>query len=298
MAHPPADGAPDAPFAPRHGEVVQLGPALRRVTCANTGAMTGTGTNTYLVGRGTVAVIDPGPHDPDHADLIVRELAGEAVSGVLVTHLHKDHSSGAAALAHRLDAPRIAADPMLRRRDPAGSLGFDDAFTADVHIADEHEIGLGRARLRALFTPGHASDHLCFEIAREEGDTVLLSGDHVMAWTTTVVAPPYGHMGDFLASLRGLLARPELTFLPGHGGPVARAHAHMRALLKHRMAREARVADAVRDGASDVARITRRAYPELAPRMLPVAKYSTRAHLEHLMEQGVVSRDGASYRAV
>ena len=277
-------------FDPAYGTPVACGSSVRRVTCDNPGPMTGPGTNTYLVGEGRLVVVDPGPDDEGHVAAVVAAAAGAPVEAIMVTHLHRDHSGSAKALARRLRAPLVACDPALRRRPLVGGLGVDLDFVPDAVVGDGARLSAGDAELEVIFTPGHGSDHVCLEVTGPDGGS-LLSGDHVMGWSTSVVAPPYGHMGDFLASLRRLLERPEMPFLPGHGDRLAAPHAHMRALLNHRQARENVILARIGDGIATLPEIARASYPELDLRLLGAAELSTLAHVEHLEEQGLVRRD-------
>ncbi len=282
-------------FDPAYGRAVSVAPGLRRVTCRNGGHMTGPGTNTYIVGHGRVAIVDPGPTNAEHGAALLDSVCDETVDAVLVTHIHRDHSESAAALARRLDAPIVACDPALRRRVPGEGFGIDVDFSADRHLTDGEVVTLGEATLKAVFTPGHGSDHMSFEV-ESDGGPALLSGDHLMGWSTTVIAPPYGHMGDFLASVRRMLQMDEMPLYPGHGAPLTSPHPHMRALLNHRQGRESMILARVRDGRRTLPEITRASYPELDEAMLKVAQYSALAHLEHLTEQGLITvDDGASY---
>ena len=277
-------------FDPAYGMPVACAPSVRRVTCDNSGPMTGPGTNTYLVGDGPLVVVDPGPDDGAHVAAVAAAVAGAPVEAVVVTHLHRDHTGGAKALAARLRAPLIACDPALRRRPLVEGLGVDMDFVPDAVVGDGARLTAGDTMLDVVFTPGHGSDHICLGVTARDG-RCLLSGDHVMGWSTSVVAPPYGHMGDFMASLRRLLERPEVPFLPGHGDVVPAPHAHMRALLNHRQAREGIILDRIQDGFADLPAIARASYPELDARLLAAAELSTLAHVEHLEEQGLVRRD-------
>ncbi len=285
-------------FDPAYGRAVAIAPGLRRVTCDNGGRMTGPGTNTYIVGHDRVAIVDPGPSHDDHGAALLDAVSDETVEAVLVTHIHRDHSEGATALARHLGAPIVACDPALRRRMPGEGFGIDVDFSADRHMVDDEVLALGGASLKAVFTPGHGSDHMSFHV-ETDGRSALLSGDHLMGWSTTVIAPPYGHMGDFLASVRRMLRMDEMPLYPGHGAPLTSPHAHMRALLNHRQGRESMILARVRDGHRTLPDITRASYPELGEAMLQVAQYSALAHLEHLAERQLVTVDDeVNYTAV
>ena len=284
-----------AEFDPAYGRLVTAADGVARITCENPGPMTGPGTNTYLVGDERVCVVDPGPDDAEHREAIRRAVDGRAVEAVLITHRHRDHCGGAEALARVLEAPLLAVDATQLRRPLPDGLGVDRNVTADRHVGDGAAIDLGTVGATVIFTPGHGSDHICVAIEAPGGRS-LLSGDHVMGWSTSVIAPPYGHMGDYLASLRRLLDQPEVLFLPGHGAPITAPHAHMRAVLNHRLVREDIILEQVRKDRSEVSDIADAAYPGLDPQMRPAAMLSTLAHVEHLEERGLVERSGESVR--
>ncbi|WP_144300258.1 MBL fold metallo-hydrolase, partial [Elioraea rosea] len=215
MASPPVLTEP----VPAYGAVFEVHPLVRRIVAQNPGPMTCHGTSTWIVGRGRVAVIDPGPDDPAHRRALLDALAGETVSHVLVTHGHHDHSAGAPGFA----AAAGAAVYGFGRPDPARTVAVGAGhppFLPDEHVADGVAIEGPGWRLTAIHTPGHASDHLCFAL---EETGLLFSGDHVMGWSTSMVSPPDGDMGAYIASLRRLLDRDDATFLPGHGPAIAEA---------------------------------------------------------------------------
>ncbi|HET9067777.1 MAG TPA: MBL fold metallo-hydrolase, partial [Amaricoccus sp.] len=242
-----------APFDLNHvppvGIPETLAPGLRVVTAPNAGPMTFTGTRSYILGEGEVAVIDPGPDDPRHLDALSTAVAGERVKAVLVTHAHRDHSAGARAFAERTGAPLLAHGDPAGARSPAmarlaaaggigGGEGIDPAFHPDRRIADGEVLAGPGWTLTAVATPGHTADHLCFAWA--EGNA-LLSGDHVMGWATTLISPPDGDLARFRTSLARLQARGESVVYPGHGAPVADPQAVMAHVLAHRAAREAEI---------------------------------------------------------
>jgi glyoxylase-like metal-dependent hydrolase (beta-lactamase superfamily II) len=237
------------------------------VVAGNPGPLTGPGTNTYLVGREQVAVIDPGPEDTKHLRALLDEAGAGRVTHILLTHHHADHAAGAGALARE-----------------TGAVVLDSGSLADRQVIEGAEW-----RIEAVATPGHTRDHFCFALG-EAG--ALFSGDHVMGWATSMIAWPDGRMGEYLASLDRLLARPETLYLPGHGAPIGEGKARVRELLEHRNAREEAVLAAVRTGKETAAAIVQAIYPPLDGRLLRAAELSVLAHLEHLIERGLVSRDG------
>ena len=267
------------------------GVRLRRIRCGNPGAFTFLGTNTYLIGEGAVAVLDPGPVDAAHHDRILAALAQERVSQILVTHTHRDHSPGVAALRASTGAPCLGFGPhQVRGRADADS--SDLQFDPDRRLADGEAV-LGQGwRLTALHTPGHCGNHLCFAL---EGTGVLFSGDHVMGWSTSVVSPPDGDMAAYMAGLARVAERRDVLALPGHGAPLPEPGPFARALLRHREAREAALLQALRaDGPASVEALVPRLYSPIDPRLLPAAGRSLLAHLLKLEAEGAARcLDGA-----
>jgi glyoxylase-like metal-dependent hydrolase (beta-lactamase superfamily II) len=282
----------DRDFEPRHGEAVEVAPGIRRVTAANEGPYTFRGTNTFLIGRKTLALLDPGPADPRHVDVLMRVIGDAHVAHILLSHSHRDHSDAVPLLRKRTGAPVIAAV----QKTPSGSepslrldAGANAGMSPDMRLGGGELIETADYRLEAVATPGHASDHIAFALA---GSDILFSGDHVMGWSTTIVAPPDGSMGDYMASLDRLLARPEQTYLPAHGGPIRSAAAYVRGLKAHRLMREAAIMDALLRGDKTIPDLVARVYGGLDPGLAGAAALSTLAHLEHLMARGAVVSDG------
>ncbi len=278
-----------------YGVADTVTPGLRRIVANNPSPFTFKGTNSYIVGTGTVAVIDPGPDDEAHRTAILSELerGGERVSHIFLTHTHKDHSAGLAKFADATGAEILGygSDPASRRavQQDQGSESFLDAdFTPDTALKGGERITGGDWQLEAIYSPGHAPDHLCFAL----GDSkTLLSGDHVMGWNTSVVAPPEGHMGDYIDSLEMLLKRPETVYFPGHGGRIDQAQRLVKAFIVHRRWRESQILDCLRDGLDTIDLITPRIYEKLAESLRAAAAYSVLAHLELLAETGRVTAE-------
>ena len=276
------------------GEMADVSPLVRRFIAPNPSPFTFTGTCCYVVGRGRVAVIDPGPDDAAHADALVRALAGETVERILVTHTHRDHSPGARRLKALTGAAIVGCAPHVPIvDDSSGRLdaSHDLDHAPDAIMADGDTLGGDGFTLTAVHTPGHASNHLCFALREENA---LFSGDHVMAWSTSVVAPPDGSMGDYMASLEKLRARSENVFWPGHGGPVTEPARYMRALVNHRRLREAAIVSAIDHGLRTIPDIVERIYRGLDPRLTKAAGLSVLAHLEDLVARGRVRAHGAA----
>jgi glyoxylase-like metal-dependent hydrolase (beta-lactamase superfamily II) len=264
-----ADLVFDRNFDPQYGRAVTIAPGVRRVTARNAGPLTFHGTNSYIVGTGDLAVIDPGPDDDSHFAALTAASTGETVSAILVTHAHRDHSGGAFRLAAATGAQ-------------VNGVALGNPITDGAVIAGNSW------QLETIATPGHARDHVVFALA---GSDLIFSGDHVMGWSTTVVAPPEGAMVDYRLSLDRLLARSEDTYLPGHGGPIARAHAYVRALKEHRMAREGAILSALAAGPRTTPEIVAEVYAELDPALAEAAGLSVLAHLEDLIARGRVAGD-------
>mgnify|MGYP000165097595 CR=1 FL=1 len=291
-----ADLAFDRDFAPDHGTAVDAAPGVRRVTASNSGPFTFAGTNSYIVGHGRVAVIDPGPADMAHRDALLAATQGETITHILVTHAHHDHIDGVAALREATGATIAGFGPQVPPRPfaeggPSLDAGADSAFVPDITLADGAVVDGGGWRMEAIATPGHSSDHMVYALA---GSGVLFSGDHVMGWSTTVVAPPDGVMADYMRSLDRLMARGEDTYLPGHGGPVRNAHAFVRALRTHRRAREAAILARLVAGDTTIPAIVAAIYPGLDAALVPAAGLSVLAHLEDLVARGTAIADGGS----
>ncbi|HVJ55237.1 MAG TPA: MBL fold metallo-hydrolase [Aliidongia sp.] len=280
-------------LAAAYGAVETLSPLIRRVICNNPSPFTFKGTNSFIIGRGTVAVIDPGPDDPAHLHALGAALAGEAVSHILVTHSHLDHSPLAPALKALTGAPILGFGPQASHGS-AGEAGGDARFDPDRRLADGEMVSGPGWTLEAIHTPGHASNHLCFALAEE---ATILSGDHVMGWSTTVVSPPDGDMAHYMASLDKLRRRPERRYIPAHGPEIPDGPAFTRALLGHRRHREGAILRRVIERPSDVAGLVAAIYKELDPRLVPAASRSVLAHLIKLVDDGKIRRDGEIYRS-
>lgn len=285
----------DRNFDPAYGEAVELLPGVRRLTARNPGGYTFHGTNTYLLGVDALVVVDPGPDDPAHRAAILAAAGGRPIHEILVTHTHRDHSPGARPLAAATGAAVIGCGPHAFSRPlHLGETTLLDASADAGHapdriLADGERVATAAGPVTALATPGHTANHLCF--ALEEAG-VLISGDHVMAWSTTIVAPPDGAMAPYMASLARLAERPETLYLPGHGGPVRDAHGFLAGLAEHRLAREAAVLGAVAAGAGTIPEIVATVYADTDRKLWGAAGLSVFAQLEWLVEKGLVATDG------
>jgi glyoxylase-like metal-dependent hydrolase (beta-lactamase superfamily II) len=282
-------------FEPHYGAAVEIRPGIRRVTAPNPSPTTFHGTNSYIVGEGRVAIIDPGPDDDDHVAALLAATQGEIVSHIILTHTHRDHTGALEALREATGAITAGNGPHRPSRPPrAGEAtrldaAGDASFIPDITLADGDMIEGDSWRLEAIATPGHTANHLAFAFA---GSEVLFSGDHVMGWSTTIVAPPDGAMRDYMASLDKLAARPEPRYLPGHGGSIEDAHSYVDALKAHRRMREAAILERLIGGERTTAEIVATLYRDTDPRLHRAAGLSVLAHLEDLVEDGKVISDG------
>lgn len=273
----------DMAFA--YGEAQQVAPLVRRVVARNPSLFTLHGTNTYLIGRDQVMVIDPGPALKEHQAALRRALAHDTVTHVLVTHRHLDHCAAAVALAHETGAVVVAGAPGASTPGLPGSHHEeepDPAFTPDRTLGKGERLSGGDWTLEVVPTPGHTSDHLCFALAP---DGVLFTGDHVMGWSTSVVIPPDGDMRAYVASLRLLLARREAAYLPGHGPAITTPPPYLTALLAHRAERERAILAALGAGRHHLPGIVQTVYADVDPRLHPAAAFSVLAHLRALVAE-------------
>ena len=270
------------------GKVETVGPLVRRVLAPNPSPFTYTGTQTYIVGRGEVAVIDPGPDATAHIDALLRALDGEKVAAIVCTHTHRDHSPAGRALQAATGAPIIGCAPVaLDDEGPRADEAFDPHYSPDRVLEDGEKLSGPGWTLEAVATPGHTSNHLCFALP-EEG--ALFSGDHVMGWSTTVVAPPDGDMAAYMASLDKLLTRDDRIYYPAHGPPIAPPRPHLEALIAHRREREKQVLAQLEAGQGRISAMVARMYAGLDPRLHGAAERSVLAHLLDLEARGLAAR--------
>ena len=282
---------------PAYGTMQALSPTVRRLIAANPGPFTYTGTGTYVIGRGQVAVVDPGPLDQAHIDALVSALAGETISHILVTHTQMDHSPAAAPWKARSGAQTYGFGPHGRTADGEALVeeGGDMAFVPD-HVLRDGDIVQGEGwSVEAVFTPGHTSNHLCFSLREEKA---LFTGDHVMGWSTTVISPPDGDMQAYFASLDKLLARDDAIYYPTHGAPVTDPKPLMRGLIAHRLERENQIIDVLRAGPKALKDMVPVIYAAVDPRLHPAAARSLLAHLIRLQKIGQIAEAGGLYRLI
>lgn len=267
------------------GQLDEIAPGVRRLVAHNPGYMTGPGTNTYLLGRARHVVIDPGPLGDAHVQQILAQT-NVRIDAVLVTHTHRDHSPAAAVIAQATGAQLLGrAPPDDGRQD----LSFEPTRT----LQDNDQVSVEGLTLRAVHTPGHASNHLCYVL---EGTGLIFTGDHLMQGSTVVIAPPDGHMGQYLRSLQRLQREPVTRIAPGHGLTIEDAQGEVIRIISHRLQREAKVASCLADaGRATVDALVGRVYDDVDPRLHPVAKSSLLAHLVKLEEGGRVQQDGEAW---
>ena len=291
-----SDDAPfDKSFDLVPGKVKEVAPQVRALVANNPGPFTYKGTVSYIVGRGNVAIIDPGPDDDAHMAALLDAVRGETVTHIFVTHTHRDHSPGVpkvkAATGAKVfaEGPHRLARPLhigeTRRLDASADMDF----APDVRLADGDVVSRSGWTVEAVTTPGHTANHMAY--AFKEADLVF-AGDHVMGWSTTIVAPPDGAMSDYMASLHKLARRSEPIYLPGHGAPVRDAPRYVQFLIEHRHGREASILHRLGKGPADIPTIVKAVYIGLDPRLIGAAALSTLAHLEDLVARGIVATDG------
>jgi glyoxylase-like metal-dependent hydrolase (beta-lactamase superfamily II) len=275
------------------GRVERLGPRVRRILAPNPSPFTYTGTQTYIIGEGEVAVIDPGPDLPDHVEALVSALAGERVAAIVCTHTHRDHSPASRPLQAATGAPIAGCAPLaLDDKGPRADEAFDSDYRPDRVLLDGEALAGPGWTLTAVATPGHTSNHLCLALAGEEA---LFTGDHVMGWSTTVVAPPDGDMADYMASLDKLLGRGDRVYYPAHGPAVTEPHRHVRALIAHRRMREKQILARLAAGPGHIPAVVEAMYAAIDPRLFPAAGRSVLAHLIDLERRGIVKAEGETW---
>lgn len=282
-------------FLPEYGTPVTLSKGILRLTVNNPSAFTFHGTNSYIVGTDTLAIIDPGPEDEAHLQALLAAIAGRPVSHIFVSHTHRDHSPLAQRLKHETGALVVAEGPHRPSRPYySGEVNMleasaDTDFMPDIALNDGATIDGDGWTLRGIHTPGHAANHMAFGL---EGTGVLFSADHVMAWATSIVAPPDGSMSDYMTSLEKLLERDDSIYLPGHGGAVTKPAAFVRGLRAHRKMRERAILERIVQGDRTIHDMVKAIYRDTDPRLHGAAALSVLAHLEDLVSRGEITTDG------
>ena len=280
-----------------YGVLETVAPSVRRVIARNPSPFTFHGTGTYVVGRGQVAVVDPGPALEEHVEALARGLRGETITHMLVTHTHRDHSPGCALLRRFTPAPTYGFGPHGSGRPQAGEEvevveeGADFEFEPDVTVRDGDVIEGDGFSFECVYTPGHTSNHMCYRLREEQA---LFCGDHVMGWSTTIVSPPDGHMGAYIASLERLLEGDDRTYWPTHGAPIRDPGPFVESLIEHRRLRARQIEACLRDGIDTIPAMVDRLYHDLPVAMHPAAARSVLSTIIHLVEQGNIVCAGAA----
>jgi glyoxylase-like metal-dependent hydrolase (beta-lactamase superfamily II) len=280
-----------------YGELVKLSPRIGRLLAKNPGPFTFKGTGVYILGDKNVAVIDPGPDMPEHVEALKHAIGDRRLTHIFVTHTHSDHSPAAKPLKEWSGAKTYAFGPHGSGKAEEGvkvEEGGDMDFTPDVRVKDGDIIAGNGFTVECVFTPGHTSNHMCFALREEDA---LFTGDHVMGWSTTVVTPPDGDMGSYMASLRKLLARDDKTLWPTHGGPVRDPKPFVQAYIDHRLDREAQIVACLRDGVPTIPDMVARMYVDVDKRLHPAAARSVLAHLIQMVQDGRVIVEGTGLQA-
>jgi glyoxylase-like metal-dependent hydrolase (beta-lactamase superfamily II) len=285
----------DKSFDLEPGRSKEIAPGLRALVANNPGPFTFKGTVSYILGRGRVAIIDPGPDDAAHIAALLDTVRNETVTHIFVTHTHRDHSPAVPAIKEKTGATVYAEGPHRPARplhigeiNPLDSAG-DMNFRPDIALSDKDVIAGEGWTIEAVATPGHAANHMAY--AWREANA-LFCGDHVMAWSTSIVAPPDGAMADYMTSLHKLAARPETTYYPGHGTRIKNAHAFVQSYIRHREGREASILHRLAKGETDIPTLVRAIYIGIDPRLVGAAGLSVLAHLEDLVARGMVATQG------
>jgi glyoxylase-like metal-dependent hydrolase (beta-lactamase superfamily II) len=278
------------------GQRITLSPLVSRILAPNPSPFTYTGTQTYLVGAEDLAIVDPGPAEPAHLAAMLSAISHRPLRAILCTHTHRDHSPGARALAEATSAPIIGCAPlMLEDEGPRADAAFDPDYAPDHVMADGETVTGSGWTLRALATPGHTSNHLCYALEEERA---LFTGDHIMGWSTTVVSPPDGDMTAYLASLEVLIGRNDAAYYPAHGEPIAEPQRFARGMLGHRKLREGQIVrELARRGSATIPELVAVMYAGIDRALWGAAGRSVLAHLIDLERRGLVAAAGEGWRS-
>ena len=288
-------GPPPKPWPTGASE--RLEPQVARVLAPNPSPYTFTGTQTYVVGVAggpDCAVIDPGPNEAEHIAAIIAAVAGRTITAIMCTHTHRDHSPAAAPLAAITGAPIVGCAPLVLSSDlPRSDEAFDTSYAPDRVLKDGEGMRGTGWTLTAVATPGHTSNHLCFAL---EESGALFTGDHVMGWSTSVVIPPDGDMGDYMKSLERLQSREDRIYYSAHGEPIEKPRQLVRGMMGHRRQRENQILRLLGENARTVSGFIPDMYKGLDERLIPAAEMSVTAHLIDLEKRGLVAREGEQWR--
>lgn len=278
-----------------YGEVAEVAPGVRRVVARNPSPFTLYGTGTYILGRGRVAVVDPGPADEAHIHAILRATSGEAITHMLVTHTHMDHSPGCRLLAAHTDAKTYGYGGHGAGKIAAGVVveeGGDMDFEPDVRVRDGDTIDGDGWSVECVHTPGHTSNHICYAVAQNGLGHALFSGDHVMGWSTSVISPPDGDMANYMDSLDLLLSRDDVVYWPTHGPAITDPKPHVRAFIEHRREREREIIHCLATGTKRIAEMVPTMYAKVPSYLHAAAGRSVFATMALLVDRGDVACDG------
>lgn len=285
-------------FDPQYGNAININEDIVRITCNNPSPFTFTGTNTYIIGEKNLGIIDPGPKNQEHLEAIMDAIAGRAVSHILITHTHSDHSPLARELQEITKAKIVAqgkhkaARKLKEGEQNPLDASADYEFEPDEIIKHEEIIENGEWQLIALHTPGHTANHMAFAQKNRE---YMFSGDHVMGWATTIVAPPDGAMDAYMKSLKVMLQHKQQIYLPAHGDKIENAHEFVRALQKHRKMREKNILQQIKKGENEIMKIVKQLYQSVDPKLHGAAALSVSAHLEDLINKKKVKENNGKY---
>jgi glyoxylase-like metal-dependent hydrolase (beta-lactamase superfamily II) len=277
-----------------YGTAMEVTPLIRRVVAHNPNPFTFKGTGTYIIGHGKVAIVDPGPDDREHIDAVLRAVRGETVTHIFVTHTHIDHVPATPAMAKATGAKVYSYGP--HPKPPAGvatEQEGDFAFAPDIKLNDGDVVQGDGWNVEAVYTPGHISNHLCFAVKE---DKALLSGDHVMGWSTAVISPPDGNMADYFASLRKLLPREETLYIPTHGAEIREPHPFVEAYIEHRLGREAQIMARLKEGPQTVPQMVAKNYADTPIHLHAAAGRSMLAHLIQMVKDGRIKTEDGQAR--
>ena len=274
-----------------YARLEQVSPLIRRVTARNPSGFTFHGTNTYVIGHGNVAVLDPGPLLDEHVEALKQLLAEETVNHLLITHTHMDHSPAAAPLKQCWQARSYGYGPHGAGKQEEGvqiEVGGDMDFNPDVRVADGDQIQGDGWTIECVYTPGHTSNHICFALLEEKA---LFTGDHVMGWSTSVIGPPDGDMTSYMESLEKLLTRDDEVYWPAHGTCIHDVKNFVTTFIQHRLGRERQILRCLQDGYNIITEMVPMMYKETDPRMYGAAARSVLAAMIRLIETSQVSCD-------
>ena len=290
--------SPSVIAEPPTGIPMALEPLVTRVLAPNPSPYTFTGTQTHIVGIDDLAVIDPGPDDPAHLAALLAAIGGRPVTAIVITHHHRDHSPASRPLAVTTGAPIVGAAPVaILEGEPRADAAFDADYAPDRVLAEGDTVSGHGWTLQAIATPGHTANHLAFALPQaQDGAGALFSGDHVMGWSTSVVSPPDGDMGAYMASLEKLIGRSERVYYPGHGEVIDNPQRMVRGQLGHRRQREGQILRLLREQERSIEAMVERMYAGLDPRLAPAAARSVLAHLLDLRKRGLVGGEGEIWR--